>query len=135
MSNKSTFLTIFNNHFTEFIDDVVNVFPEDVDLLTMKKTFALIRKVNPRLIITVFYNDVYKKYYTHIEKGDIDYFIEKDYQTDLKNNDLINNDNFTKITQAINRLRDPIRKMNHSEKQKTIKYLQNLCKLSDTYMN
>ena len=135
MSNKSTFLTIFNNHFTEFIDDVVNVFPEDVDLLTMKKTFALIRKVNPRLIITVFYNDVYKKYYTHIEQGDIEFFIEKDYQTDLKNNDLINNDNFTKITQAINRLREPIRKMNDSEKQKTIKYLQNLCKLSHTYMN
>jgi hypothetical protein len=130
MSNKSAILTVFNNHFTEFIDDVVNIFPNDVDLLAMKNSFILIRKANPRMFVTVFYNNVYSKYYTQIEKGEIDFFIEKDYKDDLTNND-----HFNKIIESINRLRDPIRKMNDSDKQKTIKYLQNLCKLSHTYMN
>jgi len=130
MSNKSAILTVFNNHFIDFIDDVVNIFPEDVDLLAMKNSFILIRKVNPRMFVTVFYNNVYSKYYTQIEKGEIEFFIEKDYKDDLTNND-----HFNKIIESINRLRDPIRKMNDSDKQKTIKYLQNLCKLSNTYMN
>ena len=129
MSNKSSILTIFNNHFIEFIDDVISIFPEDVDLLTMKNSFSLIRKTNPRLIIQVFHNYVYTKYYTEIEKGDIQFFIEKDYRDDLSNND-----NSNKIIESINRLRDPIRQMNEKDKLNTIKYLQNLCKLSNTYI-
>lgn len=128
MSDKSNILKIFNDHFIEFIDDVVRIFPEDVDLLTMKNSFILIRKNNPRLIINVFHKYVNLKYHDQIEQGNVHFFIEKDYADDLTHN---NNSN--QIIESINRLRDPIRKMNESEKIKTIKYLQNLCKLSNTY--
>ena len=48
--NKSNILTIFNNHFIEFIEDVVRIFPNDVDLVTVKNFFLLMRKTNPKLI-------------------------------------------------------------------------------------
>jgi hypothetical protein len=126
--NKHNILLVFNNHFIEFIDDIVSIFPNDVDLVTVKNYFVLLRKSNPKLIITVFYKFVVSKYQTQIEKGNIDYFIEKDYQDDLSNNE-----NSGKIMNSINRLRDSIRLMDEKNKLNTIKYLQNLCKLSSSY--
>ena len=40
-----------------------------------------------------------------------------------------------KIIESINRLRNPIRLMNEEDKMKTVKYLQNLCKLSNSYIS
>lgn len=126
--NKSSYLSAFNDHFTELIDDIVRIFPDDADLLTMKNSFALMRKSNPRLIINVFHSHVYTKYHIQISQGDLNFFIEKNY-----NDDLSNNDNSSKIIDTINRLKEPIRQMNDSEKKNTIKYFQNLCKLSLLY--
>jgi hypothetical protein len=125
---KSNILTVFNNHFIEFIEAVVSIFPNDVDLVTVKNFFLLMRKSNPKLIITVFNKYVVLKYQTHINNENIDFFIEKDYKEDLNNND-----NSDKIIEAINRLRNPIRLMDAKNKLNTIKYLQNLCKLSSSY--
>ena len=86
------------------------------------------RKSNPRLIINVFHSHVYIKYHIQISQGDLNFFIEKNY-----NDDLSNNDNSSKIIDTINRLKEPIRQMNESEKKNTIKYFQNLCKLSLLY--
>jgi hypothetical protein len=126
---KSNILTVFNNHFIEFIEDVVSIFPNDIDLLSVKNLFILIRKTNPKLIITVFHKYVVLKYETQINNENIDFFIEKDYKEDLTNND-----NSDKIIEAINRLRNPIRLMDYKNKLNTIKYLQNLCKLSSSYV-
>ena len=126
--NKSNILTVFNNHFMEFIDDIISIFPNDVDLTTMKNFFILIRKTNPKLLINVFYTHVVLKYETHIHNSNIDYFIEKDYQEDLNENN-----NSDKIISAINRLRNPIKLMDEKNKLNTIKYLQNLCKLASSY--
>jgi hypothetical protein len=126
--NKSNILTIFNNHFIEFIEDIVRIFPNNIDLVTLKNFFVLIRKTNPKIIITVFYKYVVLKYQTYIDNGNINYFIEKDYQDDLTSNN-----NSDKIIEAINGLREPIQLMDEKNKLNTIKYLQNLCKLSSSY--
>ena len=59
---KSNILTVFNNHFIEFIEAIVSIFPNDVDLVTVKNFFLLMRKSNPKLIITVFNKYVVLKY-------------------------------------------------------------------------
>ena len=41
---KSNILTVFNNHFIEFIEAIVSIFPNDVDLVTVKNFFLLMRK-------------------------------------------------------------------------------------------
>jgi hypothetical protein len=126
--NKANILTIFNTHFIEFIEDIISIFPSNIDLVTVKNFFLLIRKTNPRLLITVFYTHVVLKYQTYINNGSIDYFIEKDYTEDLSQNN-----NSDKIISAINRLREPIKLMDEKNKLNTIKYLQNVCKLSSSY--
>jgi hypothetical protein len=126
---KQQVLKVFNDHFIEFIDDIIRVFPTDVDLNTVKNYFLLIRKSNPKLIITVFHEHVYLKYNEQIQNNNIQFFIDKDYKDDLSENK-----HSDKIIESINRLRNPIRLMNEEDKMKTVKYLQNLCKLSNSYI-
>ena len=128
MSNKSGILSVFNDHFFEFVNDVQSVFPDDVDILTTKNSLTLIRKANPKMIIKIWKSFIVDKYQKQIEAGDIGFFLEKDYSEDLQNSD-----HSQKIMEAINRLREPIRNMTSENQQKTIKYIQNLTKLALVY--
>lgn len=128
MSSNSTILTAFNDHFIEFLDDVIRVFPSDPDILASKNSVVLIRKANPRLIIQIWNSYVVGKYREVIEAGNIDFFINKDYTDDL-----VHADNSKKIVEVIDRLRNPIKMMTPEDQAKTMKYIQNLTKLSSIY--
>jgi hypothetical protein len=122
------FLTIFNDHFTEFVNDIQSVFPEDPDILTAKNALFAIRKANPKMLIRIWKTYVVLPYQSAIEKGDIQFFISKDYSQDL-----VKTDNADKIMDSINRLRAPISMMTPDNQAKTMKYMQNLSKLSLMY--
>ena len=119
------FQTIFNDHFVEFVEAVHEAFPEDPDILTAKNALLAIRKANPKLIIKIWNQYIIVPYKEEIEKGDLDFFINKDYS-----NDLTYAGNSEQIMESINRLRKPVGQMNETEKQNVIKYLQNLSKLA-----
>jgi hypothetical protein len=127
-SQSSTILTAFNDHFMEFVNDIIRVFPDDADILTAKNSFTLIRKANPKMIIKIWHKYVVEKYEEIIDSGDISFFIAKDYKDDLTSAE-----NSEKITEAIDRLRNPIKMMTPEEQQKVMKYIQNLKKLSAMY--
>ena len=128
MSQLSSILTAFNDHFIEFVSDIINVFPNDTDLLAAKNSFSLIRKANPKLIIKIWSSHVVHKYAEQIDAGDIGFFINKDYSDDLEKAD-----NSEKIMEAIDRLRNPIKMMTLEDRAKSMKYIQNLKKLSFMY--
>jgi hypothetical protein len=46
MSDKSTILRTFNKHFFEFIEDVVRIFPDNMDVKNSKTSFELIKMGN-----------------------------------------------------------------------------------------
>jgi hypothetical protein len=123
MSNN--YLLAFNEHFIEFVSDIQSVFPEDHDLLVAKNSFLAIRKANPKLIVKIWNSYIVNKYKTQIENGDISFFLEKDYSQDVSNYEYSE-----KIMEAINRLRGPIKNMSKESQEKTMKYIQNLTKLS-----
>ena len=126
MSNpNNNMLTIFNDHFVEFITDIHNVFPEDPDILTAKNSLIAIRKANPKLIVKIWIKYVATPYQDRIMAGDINFFIEKDYS-----NDLTKSNNPDQIMESIDRLRNPVKLMNPDNQQKTMKYIQNLCKIA-----
>jgi hypothetical protein len=127
-NQKTTILSAFNDHFAEFVADVNTVFPNDTDLLAAKNSLALIRKANPKIIIGIWNTHIASKYKDVIEKGDISFFVEKNYTEDL--NDAANS---RKIMEAIDRLRNPIKMMSADDQKKTMKYIQNLTKLSEAY--
>lgn len=121
------YLTIFNNHFNEFFDDIHNVFPNDADILTAKNSLSAIRKANPRLLVGIWLSYIYFKYKDQIDAGDINFFLEKDYSEDLSNM------SSKKVMEAIDRLRSPVKAMNLEDQQKVMKYIQNLSKLALMY--
>ena len=128
MQQKSNIVTAFNNHFADFVNDICTVFPNDVDLISAKNTFVMIRKANPRMTLAIWEKYVNNKYSKEIEKGDISFFLSKNYMVDLTNSS-----NPKKIVEAIDRLRTPILSMSHTNQQKIMKYMQNLSKISQLY--
>jgi hypothetical protein len=121
----SNLLTVFNDHFVEFLNDVHSVFPNDADVLTAKNALMAIRKANPKMLVKIWLQFVVIPYRTQIENGDIHFFIDKDYSQDVSGTD-----NADKIMQSIDRLRNPVKMMNANDQAKTMKYLQNLSKLA-----
>jgi hypothetical protein len=119
------FVKLFNDHFSEFVDDIQSVFPDDVDIATAKNALLAIRKANPKLLVKIWVQYVVEPYKSMIEAGDIDFFINKDYSSDISANE-----NADKIMQSIDRLRKPVREMSLENQEKTMKYIQNLTKLS-----
>jgi hypothetical protein len=123
---NTNLLTIFNDHFVEFLTDIHNVFPDDADILTAKNSLIAIRKANPKLIVRIWLKYVANPYKDRIIAGDVNFFVEKDYSKDLTRSG-----NAEQIMECIDRLRNPVKNMTPDNQAKTMKYIQNLCKLAN----
>ena len=128
--DKSQILKGFNDHFVEFVEDVERVFPDNNDISTAKEAFIQMRKANPRLVIKAFNEYFLNKYRTEIESGNIDFFINKDYNSDFS---VVGDSDF--ILKKIDVLRNPVKNMNKEDQTKVIQYIQNLSKLCDIYIS
>ena len=130
MTDKSTILRTFNTHFFEFLEDILRIFPENTDIIGAKKSFEMIKRANPTSIIKVWYSHIYTPYSNVIDSGNISFFFDKDYQSDLSNLS-----NASSIMKVIDSIRDPIRAMSDTNKEHSAKYIKNLSKLSAIYSN
>jgi hypothetical protein len=127
-SDKSLLMNAFNTQLFEFFDDIECIITEDTSVKKAKNALLLIKKVNPSLIIKIWYVYIYSKYKTEIENNNIEFFIDKDYKNDFENmnksDDIIKN---------IDKIREPIRNMSKENQEKSFKYIKNLCILSKLY--
>lgn len=130
MSDKSTILRTFNTHFFEFLEDILRIFPENTDIIGAKKSFEMIKRANPTSIIKVWYSHIYTPYSNVIDSGNISFFFDKDYQSELSHLS-----NASSIMKVIDSIRDPIRSMSDTNKEHSAKYIKNLSKLSAIYSN
>jgi hypothetical protein len=128
MADKSSILRGFNTHFLEFLNDLIGIYPDNEDIMSAKVSFENIKKLNPTIIIKAWYNYVYFPYKGVIDQGDISFFFDKDYSTDLTN---VNNSE--EILKVIEKVRGPIKNMDEVNKKHTSQYLKNLSKLSVMY--
>ena len=106
-------LKAFTGHLIEFANEIKNVFPNDAQLRTGVVFLEGLVKINPKTVIVGWkecVNDVYKE---PILKGDLEYFINKDYNKDLEGSD-----NKGKILKTIESFRDKIRNMGDDNKKK-----------------
>jgi len=126
--DKSTALRAFNTHFDEFMNDIINVFPENMDIKSAKNMVIMTRKANVTIIVKIWYTYVYSPYKPRIDNGDLEFFINKDYSEDL---DGVSN--ASDILNSIDSLRAPIKQMSEVNKKHSLEYVQNLCKLSEMY--
>jgi hypothetical protein len=127
--DKSQLLTVFNKQFKEFVEDIATVFPDNKDISTLKLTMGQIMLLTPKLIYKGYKKHVVDSYRNEILAGDINFFIDKDYNNDVQSFGGASNFMLDKI----DCLRGPVRDMNLEEQAKVIKYMQNMLKLSDLY--
>ena len=128
-SDKSLLLNAFNAQFFDFIEDIERVFSYDSSINKAKVAFNLIKKVNPTLIIKIWFTYVCTQYETEINNDNINFFIEKDYKKDF-----IYISGSDSIISNIDKLREPVRNMSKENQEKSFMYIKNLCILSKLYM-
>lgn len=119
----------FNNHFQEFVEDILRVFPENKQIKKAKLALEMLNIANPKLILVFWRDNIYQKYKSQIDNADIEFFVTKDYKDDVvgeENNRILN---------AIDNFRQPVKDMSPENKEKVIKYIQNLSQLSMMYNN
>lgn len=128
MSDKTTLMRAFNNHLFELLDDILGIYPEDVNISAAKKSLDQLKSVNPSIVIKAWYNYVYLRYKDQIDSGNLAFFFEKDYREDLTY--VGNTDEVLKI---IEKVRAPLREMSPANQEHTVSYLKNLNKLAMMY--
>jgi len=129
--DKATILKAFNNQFEEFLEDVEVLFPDNRDIKTSKTGLLMLRKANPKKIVSVWYRYICLKYEDEIENENLDYFLTKDYSSDLKMDEGASN----KVMEGIDKIREPLRQLEPDNRKKTLQYLKNLNQLSKIYNN
>ena len=125
---KKTIQQGFNNHFKEMMDAVEAVLPGDLDVKAAKNSITSLIKINPKIVIDVWYRRVATTYKDKISKGDISFFLEKDYSHEVDAGDKTD-----AVMEGLNRLRGPVINLGNENHGKVMKYMQNLSKLSELY--
>ena len=128
MSDKSIVMKAFLNQFTDFVEDIHGVFPDNADIDSAKTALFLIKKTNPRILLNAWTTYIVEPYNDQIDNGDIGFFLDKDYTRDLE---YMGN----AVMQKVDTLRGPIRDMGTDNQAKSMKYIQNLTKLAKLYDN
>jgi hypothetical protein len=127
--SKNQIVEAFNKHLMEFIIDIERVFPNDNDITALRKSLGRTIMLIPKAVIRAFSEHIISIYSAEIDAGNLDFFIDNDYNA--KHGHIINNNNT--IINKINELRNPVRNMLNDDKTKVIHYLKNLKKLTDFY--
>ena len=118
---------VFCTQLLEFIDDILRVFPNNLDLKTGKTFIVGLTKVSKRKLIGIWKTSVVDVYEEAIMRGDKEYFINKDYSEDLGEGGT------DKMMSVVEDVRVLIRNTSEENKDKAIKYLQNLTKICKLY--
>jgi hypothetical protein len=127
--DNNTILKAFNNHFLDFGQDLMNIFPDDYDLKTTYTFLEGLKKINPKKIIEIWKTWILKHYKREIDEGDYKFFENKDYGYDMGQG------SNSKLLVSVNNFKHKCSRLNKKNKEKSMKYVQNLSKLCEIYYN
>ena len=124
---QKTLKQLFCTQLIEFMDDVLRIFPNNLDLKTGKTFIVGLTKVSKKKLVSIWKTSVVDIYEDEIMNGDKEYFINKDYKEDLGEGGT------DKMMSVIEDVRKLMRKTSEENKNKAMKYLQNLTKICKLY--
>ena len=135
--SKTLYAKAFNNHLIEFFDDLLLIFPDNNDIemgkvsfKTLQRSTSLFQSKPSDVFLKLWYSYSYD-YHKQIKDGDISFFLNKDYTNDI--NKMTSGYN-SYAEEILNKIRKPIISLEDKNKQKAMKYIQNLTELSTLYM-
>jgi hypothetical protein len=118
---------LFCTQLVEFMDDIILVFPNNLDIKTGRTFVIGLISVSKKKLMGIWKTSIVDIYDEAIMNGDKNYFINKDYSYDLG---VGGTDKMMNIVEEIRLL---IRNTSDENKDKAIKYLQNLSKICKLY--
>ena len=124
---QKTLKELFCTQLIEFMDDILTIFPNNLDLKTGKTFIVGLTKVSKKKLVGIWKTSVVDIYEDEIMNGDKEYFINKDYKEDLGEGGT------DKMMSVIEDVRKLMRKTSEENKNKAMKYLQNLTKICKLY--
>tara|TARA_B100001029_G_C14953727_1_gene390355 strand:+ start:444 stop:860 length:417 start_codon:yes stop_codon:yes gene_type:complete len=138
MSNDKKFLQkAFIKHLKEFYDDLIILYPDNIELKTGRTWIKSLEFMNPSFIPKGWHHWVTVPYGNEILKGTLDKMLEKNYVKDFKEyfGDKKTEKEINDYDDWTLEIKKQIKKMDSNNQKKSLKYLQNLCKLSTLYVN
>ena len=135
MDRKKIIMKSCLDQIFQLFDDILLVIPNDSDILAAKVYVSGIKQANPKLILSSWYNTVTLKYKEQIDKGDFDFAINKDYNSDIKSHYDQNSNDFKYFEKMIEKVRDVVKNLDDDNRQKLIKYVQNISNLTLLYFD
>jgi len=123
----SSLLKAFNNHLLEFTDDIIRIFPLNLEIKTGKTFIEGIKRVNPKKIIKYWRDNILNLYEKEIISGDITFFINKDYKNDIGSE--------VQTLQVLEDIRGLVKNTTVENQKKAMKYIQNLTKICKLYFS
>jgi len=129
MGDKTTIMRVFNEQFFAFLDDISGIYPENTEIKVAITSFTTIKRANPTAIVKAWHKFVYLVYKDVIDVGNVDFFFEKDYSTDLNH---LRNSN--EIMKMIDKIREPLKGLSPENKDHCADYVKILSQLSVLYI-
>ena len=127
--DNSLIMTTFLTQMDECLEDISKVYSVDNRFQKCKMYYDGIKKTNPKMIMSIWKSMVTDKYGTQIEEGNIQFFLEKNYAEDAPGSLYT-----PTVDNTIQEIREAIKTMSEENKAISLKYIQNLCKLSKLYV-
>lgn len=127
-TKKVELMRVFNTKLENMFKDIISIFPENHDIKIAQTKYDAIRKMNPSLIIKIWFLYIYTPYANVIDSGDISFFYDKDYYEDLKHVT-----GSKDIIIMIDNIRNPVKSMNEINRNSMAKYIKDLSTLSTMY--
>ena len=120
-------LGVFNNQLIKFFEDLAETFPEERDIKNALELIKLAKLSNPRIIVDLFYEHVYKGLKEPIQREDSDYVVAY-AKTTIENQ-------FNEISPALLIFQKYWTTMSDSNKKSIWNYLKVLCILCERAKN
>ena len=129
--NKSVLVKVFSEQCEELYQDLLKIYPNNYDIKTGLTMVQTLKKFNPKLMIKTYKIRVNDFYYDKIQKGELDYFVEKNYLEDCKIAGYGNGSE--QHSEWIESLKKLYKDQDENNKKKFKKYFQQLSKICRMY--
>jgi hypothetical protein len=124
-SGKSIFIKSFNNLFFKLFEEVLELFPDNQEILKGKIACETLKSMNITSLIKGWKLYITSKYKTEIQDGNFDFFMKHNYEEDVSGNQ--------ELLKMIQQLREPIESMNEDQRNSCFLKIQQLTQWSEIY--
>tara|TARA_B100000575_G_C23055514_1_gene607649 strand:- start:237 stop:617 length:381 start_codon:yes stop_codon:yes gene_type:complete len=124
MSDSLIYVKAFNNLLISFNEELVKLFPSDIDIKAFKRGTQFLVDNNMRKPLQLFNEFVNEEFKIKIKKRDNSFFLENDYSSIKKQSDI-------ELSDIILKLKNYWADLSDNNKNNIWEYLNNLVKIAE----